>query len=268
MMAAPTLARRRPTPAGHTGPAYLPMTRTIPAICRAQFGRARAGGGAVVIVATIQSLAILVLLHGFGGAATPASRAAVASGATLTVVAFISWNLLAQRLAALKAGGGLDHYGTLPIRPVAVVLGFCAAYAAFAVPGVTLTAAAGAALFGLPITHLWVLAPAALTAGIAFSGLGALSGLAPSRPEIATLAGQLGLTLVIFFGLIPPQSLPATLRPLRAITPLAYDIDALAAALTARPDWPGIGLRLAGSVVFGVCCLALAARSYRKALDR
>jgi ABC-2 type transport system permease protein len=237
-------------------------------VCRAQLGRARAGGGAVVIVATIQSLAMLVLLRGVGGTAEPRSQAAVVSGATLTVVAFIAWNLLAQRLAAVKAGGGLDHYGTLPIRPVAVVLGFCAGYALFAVPGVVVTAVAGVALFSLPVTHLWVLVPAALTSGVAFSGLGALSGLAPSRPETATLAGQLGLTLVIFFGLIPPLSLPEPLRPLRALTPPAYDIDALASALTNRPDWPGIALRLTGSVVFGICCLALAARSYRKALDR
>lgn len=246
---------------------YIPVAAGISAVCRAQLGRVRAGGGAVVFVATIQSLAMLVLLHGIGDTAGGEARAAVVSGATLTVVAFIAWNLLAQRLAALKAGGGLDHYGTLPIRPAAVVLGFCAAYAAFAVPGVVLTAVAGAALFGLPITHLWVLLPAALTAGIAYSGLGALSGLSPSRPETATLAGQLGLTLVIFFGLIPPQSLPDALRPVRASVPLAYDIDALASALTVQPDWPGIGLRLTGSVVFGGCCLALAARSYRTALD-
>jgi ABC-2 type transport system permease protein len=245
-----------------------PMSAAISAVCRAQLGRARAGGGAVVIVATIQSLAILVLLRGVGGSATRESRAAIVAGATLTVVAFIAWNLLAQRLAALKAGGGLDHYGALPVHPAAVVLGFCAGYAAFTVPGVILTAAAGAALFSLPIAHLWVLVPAALTAGVAYSGLGALSGLSPSRPETATLAGQLGLTVVIFFGLVPPQSLPDLLRPLRAITPLAYDIDALASALTAHPDWPGIGLRLTSSVVFGVGCLALAARAYRHALDR
>ncbi|XVQ07611.1 ABC transporter permease [Spirillospora sp. CA-255316] len=257
------LRRRRPA-----GPASLPMAVAVGTVCRAQSGRARAGGGAVMIVATLQSVAMLVLLRGMGGTAALESRAAVVSGAILTVVAFIAWNLLAQRLAALKSGGGLDHYGTLPVRPAAVVLGFSAAYAAFAVPGVVLTAAAGAALFALPITHLWVLVPAVLTAGITFSGLGALSGLAPRRPETATLAGQLGLTLVIFFGLIPPHSLPDLLRPLRALTPLAYDIDALASALTTAPDWPGIALRLAGSAAFGTCCLALAARSYRKALNR
>lgn len=245
-----------------------PVAATIAAVHGAQLGRARAGGGAVVVVATLQSLAILVLLRGVGGEAGRETRAAVVSGAVLTVVAFIAWNLLAQRLASLKAGGGLDYYGTLPVRPAAVVLGFCTCYATFAVPGVALTAVAGAALFGLPFAHLWVLVPAALTASVTFGGLGALSGLGPARPEFAALAGQFGLTAVMFFGLVPPGPLPDWLAAVRGAVPLAYDIDALASALAPHPDWTGIALRLAGSAAFGACCLAAAARSYRAALNR
>ncbi|TYK51199.1 ABC transporter permease [Actinomadura decatromicini] len=245
-----------------------PMITSIAAVHAAQLGRARAGGGAVVVVATVQSLAILALLRGVGGTADTGARAAVVSGAVLTVVAFIAWNLLAQRLAALKAGGGLDYFGTLPVRPAAVVLGFCSSYAVFAVPGVALTAVAGIALFGLPFAQLWVLVPAAVTAAVAFGGLGALSGLGPARPETATLAGQLGLTAVMFAGLIPPGPLPGWVAAARAATPLAYDVDAFASALTAHPDWPGIALRLAGSALFGVGCLALAARAYGRSLNR
>ncbi|RFS83033.1 ABC transporter permease [Actinomadura spongiicola] len=255
--------RRSPAPK-----ALTPLPTTIAAVYIAQLGRARAGGGAVVVIATVQSLAILALLRGLGRAAAPDVRAAIVSGAILTVVAFIAWNLLAQRLSAFKAGGGLEYFGALPVRPSAVILGFCACYATFAVPGVVITAIAGTAMFSLPITHLWVLVPAVLASGVALGGLGALSGLGPSRPEFAALAGQFGLTLVIFFGLVPPQSLPDWLRSARAVAPLAYDIDALASALTSTPDWPGIALRLVGSVLFGACCLAAAARSYRTALDR
>jgi ABC-2 type transport system permease protein len=240
----------------------------LAAVCRAQLGRARAGGGAVMIVATVQSLAIIALLRGMGGNASSAARAAVVSGAALTVVAFIALNLLAQRFAALKSGGGLDYYGTLPVRPAAVVLGYCGSYATFALPGVTLTALTGIAAFDLPVTHLWLLIPVTMTSAVAFSGLGAWCGLAPSRPETATLAGQLGLTAVMLLGVIPPQSLPSTLRPIRAVLPLTWDIDAFATALTAHPDWGGIGLRLTGSILFGGSCLVAAARSYRTALNR
>jgi ABC-2 type transport system permease protein len=256
------------TVSAYPGAKFTSPAATIAAVYTGQLERARTGGGAVVIVATVQSLAILGLVRGVGGPATQEARAAVVSGAVLAVVAFIAWNLLAQRLAAVKAGGGLDYFGTLPVRPATVVLGFCAAYATFAIPGVVLTAATGIALFGLPAAHVWVLAPALLTSCVAFGGLGALCGLTPSRPESAALAGQLGLTLVMFLGLIPPQSLPDELGPLRAFVPVAYDIDALASALTDHPDWPGIFLRLAGSALFGACCLAGAARSYRKALNR
>ncbi|MCP9955408.1 hypothetical protein [Actinomadura madurae] len=167
----------------------------------------------------------------------------MASGAVLTVVAFIAWNLLAQRLPALKSAGGLDFHGTLP-------------------------AVAGTVLFGPPVAHLWVLLPAALTSAITFGCLGALSGLAPARPETATLAGQFGLTAVMFVGLIPPQSLPDWSSPIRAALPIAYDIDAFASALTPHPGWTAIALRLTCSAVFGSCRIGLAARSYRDAMDR
>jgi ABC-2 type transport system permease protein len=142
------------------GRLFTPVDTTIAAVYTAQLGRARTGGGAVVVIATVQSLAFLVLLRGLGGTAAEPARASVVSAATLSVVAFIVWNLLAQRLAEIKSGGGLEYYGALPVRPVAVVLGFCARYGTFATPGVLATAAAGVVMFSLPITHLWVLLPA------------------------------------------------------------------------------------------------------------
>ncbi|MFC4906984.1 ABC transporter permease [Actinomadura gamaensis] len=250
-----------------TAPAFTPVPRTVAAVFAGQIGRARAGGGAVVLVATVQALAILVLLHGMGGSPGQGSRAAVTAGATFSVAAFIGWNLLAQRTSALKHGGGLEYYGTLPVRPAAVVLGFCACYGAFALPGIALSALAGTSLFALPTAHLWVLVPATVTSCLLFSALGALSGLGFRRPETAALAGQLGLTLAMFVGLVPPQSLPGWLTPLRAALPLAYDVDALASALSAHPHWTAITARLLGSALAGACCLALASRAYRSALD-
>jgi ABC-2 type transport system permease protein len=240
----------------------------LTAVYRAQLGRARVGGGAVVIVATVQSLAIVALLRGMGTGASHQARAAVVSGATLSVVAFIAINLLAQRFAGLKAGGGLDYYGTLPVHPAAVVLGLCGSYATFALPGVVAAAVTGTTAFGLPAARLWMLVPVTLTSAVSFSGLGALGGLMPSRAEIATLAGQFGLTAVMLLGVIPPQSLPPDFRAVRAVLPLTWDIDAFADALTDHPDWSAIALRLAGSALFGACCLAAAARASLTAINR
>lgn len=240
---------------------------SVAAVYTGQLGRARVGGGMVMMVATVQSLAILALLRGIGGGAGAGSRAAVVSGAVLSVIAFIGWNLLAQRMAAVKEGGGLDYFGTLPVRPSAVVLGFCGAYSTFALPGVALSAAVGVPLFSLPAAHVWVLVPAVATSCLMFGALGTLSGLSFGRPEFAVLTGQFGLTAAMFFGLIPPQALPDRLTPVRAAVPLAYDIDAVASALSAHPHWTGIAARLLGSALVGACCLALASRRYRAALD-
>jgi ABC-2 type transport system permease protein len=246
----------------------VPLPAALSAIYAAQLSRARSGGGAMAVVGTLQSAGILILLHSTGGSAAVSARAAIVSGAALTVIAFLALNLLGQRLGALKATGGLDHYATLPIRPASLVLGLSAGYITFALPGVAVTAIGGAALFALPYAHLWVLVLATVTCGVTCSGVGALCGLLPARPEIATMAGQLGFTLMLFLGVIPPTSWPHALRPVRAAVPLTYDIDALAGALTGDPDWAGIVLRLAGSALFGACCLTAAARVYRTTLNR
>ena len=98
--------------------------------------------------------------------------------------------------------------------------------------------------------------------------MGAAIGLALPRPELATVAGQLGMTLVLFLGIIPPSHLPTVARALRVLVPGALAVDAYAAALRGAPDWTGVVVRLVATVIYGVLALALAARMFRRAVDR
>lgn len=245
-----------------------PYFRALSATYVGQLSRGRAAGGAVLFVAALQSLGILLLLRGTMSTASETSRAAIASGTTVLVIAFISLNLLAQRLGSLKAEGGLDYYGTLPVAPSAVVLGIAATYNSFTLPGVLVTGCIGLLVFHLSFAHLWVLIPVLITAGIAYSGIGALLGLALPRQELATIAGQLGMTAVLFLGVIPPERFPPAVRGVRAVLPVSYDVDALTAAFTRAPDWTDITLRLTGAALFGIACLTAATWFYRRALRR
>jgi ABC-2 type transport system permease protein len=238
----------------------------ISAVYRGQLSRARAARGPLLLVATLQSIGILLLLRGVVDEGSPATTRQVVAGATVLVVAFVALNLLAQRFGMLRATGGLDHYAALPVSGAVVVLGTAASYATFTLPGAVLTAVVGCLLYGLPVAHLWVLVAVLPLAGAALAGLGATLGLLPRRPELATTAGQLGMSAVLFLGIIPAERMPGWLRPVRAVVPSTYASDALARALAGHPRWTAVGIDLIVCAATALLALAVASWAFQRAL--
>ena len=76
-------------------------------------------------------------------------------------------------------------------------------------------------------------------------GRGCAGGALPAASELATIAGQLGMTAVLFLGIIAPTHLPVLVRALRALVPGILAVDALADSLRPHTDWAGVVLRLA-----------------------
>src|SRR4051795_740269 len=142
------------------------------AVYAGQLARARVSRGPLLFVATLQSLGILLLLRGVVHDDGASTTSAVVAGSTVLVVAFVALNLLAQRFGALKAARALDYYGALPIGAAPVVLGTAASYATFTVPGAVLTCVVGTAIYGLPFTHIWLVLPVVVAAGVALAGGG------------------------------------------------------------------------------------------------
>ncbi|MGP4113148.1 ABC transporter permease [Streptomyces sp. 4N509B] len=248
-----------------------PATRLWPAlgtVYRAQLSRARVARIPLLFVATFQSLGIMLLMRGVVDSGDGAEARAVVAGSAVLVVAFVALNLLAQHFGQLRAGGGLDHYATLPVPATAVALGTAAAYASFTVPGVVLTAVAGGLLYELPLAGLWLLLAVVPLAGAALAGLGAALGLLAPRPELATLCGQLGMSAALMLGVLPAGRMPEPVRWLRDLLPSTYGVDALAEALRPSPDWTQAAADLTVCAVVGVLALALATWAYRRAALR
>ncbi|MFD4999125.1 ABC transporter permease [Streptomyces buecherae] len=239
---------------------------SLAAVYRAQLSRARVARIPLLFVATFQSIGIMVLMRGVVDGGSEAR--AVVSGASVLVVAFVALNLLAQYFGALRASGGLDHYATLPVPPAAVVLGAAGAYASFTVPGTIVTAVAGSVLFGLPMTHLWVLLAVIPLAGAALAGLGAVLGLLAPRPELATLCGQLGMSAALLLGVLPAERMPALVAYARDLLPSTYGVEALTRSFDAHPDWLAVGVNLGVCAAVGVASLAAATWAYRRAAVR
>jgi ABC-2 type transport system permease protein len=268
-------AGRRRTATGQpaaspTVPAPLaPRARLLPslaAVYRAQLSRARVARIPLLFVATFQSVGIMVLMRGVVDGGSEAR--AVVAGSSVLVVAFVALNLLAQYFGRLRADGGLDHYATLPVPPAAVVLGAAGAYASFTVPGTIVTAVTGSVLFGLPMTHLWVLVAVIPLSGAALSGLGAALGLLAPRQELATLLGQLGMSAALLLGVLPADRLPGPIGWTRDLLPSTYGVEALARSFDTHPDWAAMSLDLAVCAVVGVLSLAVATWAYRRAAVR
>lgn len=238
------------------------------AVYAGQVARARVARASLFFVATLQSLGLVLLLRGVVDDGRIAEKQHIVAGSVVLVVAFVSLNLLAQRIGLLKATGGLDYYAALPVPPVAVVLGVAASYASFAVPGTIVVAVVGALLYGLPLAQLWLLLPVVALVSAALAGIGAAIGLLAPRAELATVCGQLGMTLVLFLGLIRAQRLPAPLRALRALMPSSYGVDALAEAFARRPSYGDVVGDLLVCAVSAVLALALATAAYRRAVAR
>jgi ABC-2 type transport system permease protein len=252
---------------GHPPPRIPPTTgfgTAFGAVYRGQLARSKVGRIPLLFVASFQSIGILVLLRGILDVGNEIAAGQVVAGCTVLVVAFVALNLLAQRFGALRAAGALDYYLTLPIPPAAVVLGTAASYATFAAPGTLITAVFGSLLYGLSLSGLWLLLPVVVLAGVCLSGLGAAVGLLAPRPELATISGQLGMSIVLFLGVIPADRLPEIGRLARDALPSTYAVDALAAAFQPGVDWPKVVADLAVCAVVGVAALAVAVLALRR----
>lgn len=245
----------------------VPLRPAIAAVCVGQLARVRASRGPLLIVASLQSVGLLLLLRGVVDD-TSAARQQVVGGAVVLVLAFVALNLLAQRFGALKANGGLGYYAALPVSGAAVVLGTAAAYATFTLPGAVLTGAIGCALYGLPLLHLWAVLPVVALGGASLAGLGACIGLLAPKPELATVMGQLGMTTVLFLGLIPSSRLPNWLDPVVGVVPSTYAVRALSDSLGAHVRAGSVLADLAVCAAVAVVSLAAATRAYERAVGR
>lgn len=233
-----------------------------------QFARVRVARAPLLFVAGLQSVGIMLLLRGVVDSNDVVVRAQVVAGSTVLVVGFVALNLLAQRFGSMRANGSLDYYGSLPVPPAAVVLGTAASYATMAVPATVVTAVIGVLLFQLPLGGLWLLLPVVPLAGASLAGIGALLGLLAPRPELATVAGQLGMSAVLFVSIIPGSKLPLLLRPVRGAVPSTYAADALAAALRPAPHWTSVVVDLGVCAAVAVAALAVGGWALRRAYRR
>lgn len=240
-----------------------PLWAGLLTVYRAQLSRVRVSRVPLLFVAVFQSVGIMILMRGVVDTGSGSAREAVVAGSSVLVVAFVALNLLAQHFGALRAANSLDYYRTLPVRPAAVVLGIAAAYASFTLPGAVVTAVIGAVMFQLSLANLWALLLVVPLSGAALAGVGAVCGLLAPRPELATLLGQLGMSVALLLGVIPADRMPWVIELGRDVLPSSYGVDAFIATY-GSPDWASFAANLAVCAAVGVVMLTLATWAFRR----
>ena len=254
--------------AAGAGPTHPTPWAATSVVFRQQLARGRVARVPLLFVAAFQSIGILLLLRGVVDRSNELTGQQVVAGSTVLVLAFVALNLLAQRFGAMRASGALDYYLTLPVPAGAVVLGTAASYATFAVPGTIVTAVVGGLVYDLPLGRLWLLVPVIILTGAALAGVGALIGLLAPRPELATVAGQLGMSAVLFLDIIPASRLPEVLRVVRAVVPGTYGADVLAKGFRHTVPWGQVGVDLLICLLVAAVCLLAAGWSLRRTARR
>ena len=260
--------RRLLTSASGAGPTHPSPWAATSIVFRQQLARGRVARVPLLFVAAFQSIGLLLLLRGVVDRSNDLTGQQVVAGSTVLVLAFVALNLLAQRFGAMKATGALDYYLTLPVPAGAVVLGTAASYATFAVPGTIVTAVVGGLVYDLPLGRLWLLIPVIILTGAALAGVGALIGLLAPRPELATVAGQLGMSAVLFLDIIPASRLPEVLRVVRAVLPGTYGADVLAKGFRHDVRWGQVGVDLLICLLVAAVSLLAAGWSLRRTARR
>jgi ABC-2 type transport system permease protein len=233
---------------------------TLAAITRLEASRARTARVPLLLVASLQSVGILLLLR---GVVDRAGRESIVAGATVLVGAFTALNLLAQRLGTLRASAALERWSVLPVAGSAVVLAHALAFALFTLPGAAVTAVVGVLVYALPVKGLLLLVPVLVLATAMFAGAGALIGLLAPSAELATVLGQLSMSAVIFIGVVPPGRLPDAVADVRSVLPPAQAVDALAAGFASSVPWGSVLVDLGSCAAWAVVLLALAGRALR-----
>lgn len=212
-----------------------------------QMTRVRTSWRPYLIVSSAMPLGIAVLMRAImDDEQVREFGAQVVAGNAVLAIAMTAIVMLAQRVAALKESGAIDFYSTLPVSRAAVVGAVLVSFAVFALPGTVIVLSLGALMFDLSVTALWAAVPVWVMGSFALAGIGVAIGFGAPDEQLAGMYSNLAMMAVLFLGILPADTIPAWLEPVKAILPSTYAVDALK---------PGLSGTVSGVIVWDLLLL-------------
>jgi ABC-2 type transport system permease protein len=224
-------------------------------LMRLQMARVRTAWRPYLIVSSAMPLGIAVLLRAvMDEAQVEEFGHQIVAGSAVLAIAMTAIVMLAQRVAALKEAGAIDYYSTLPVSRAAVVGSILVSFAIFALPGTIIVVTFGAMLFDLLLAALWAVVPVWVLGSFALAGIGVAIGFWAPDEQLAGMYSNLAMMAVLFLGILPKDTIPDWLGPLRAILPSTYAVEALKPGLdghvSGTQGWDLLILAVFGAISF------------------
>ncbi len=218
-----------------------------------QLARVRTSWRPYLLVSSAMPLGIAVLLRAvMERRQVEEFGAQIVAGSAVLAIAMTAIVMLAQRVAFLKETGGLDYYSTLPVTRGEVIAAILVSFAVFALPGTLIVTSLGAALFDLSPSALWTAIPVWVFGSIALAGVGVVIGLGAPDEQLAGMYSNVAMMAVLFLGILPTETIPGWVRPLRLIVPSTYAVGALKPGLEGTLDFSQLWNLLLLAVLGGI----------------
>lgn len=213
-----------------------------------QMARVRTSWRPYLIVSSAMPLGIAVLMRAvMEPAQVEEFGTQIVAGSAVLAIAMTAIVMLAQRVAFLKESGAIDYYATLPVARAAVIAAVLISFAIFALPGTMIVVTLGAMLFDLSLAAVWAAIPVWVLGSFALAGIGVAIGFGAPDEQLAGMYSNLAMMTVLFLGILPGETIPGWMGPLKAVLPSTYAVDALK---------PGLAGSVSGTQVWDLLLLA------------
>lgn len=217
-------------------------------LMKMQMTRVRTSWRPYLIVSSAMPLGIAVLMRAImTEAQVEEFGRQIVAGSAVLAIAMTAIVMLAQRVASLRHTGALEYYATLPVSRGAVIASVLISFAIFALPGTLIVTSLGALLFDLSFAALWAAVPVWALGSFALAGFGIVLGFGAPDEQLAGMYSNLAMMAVLFLGILPGETIPGWLEPLKVVLPSTYAVNALK---------PGLDGTVSGSLLWNLAVLA------------
>jgi len=155
----------------------------------------------------------------------------VVTGNIVFAVVLGSLNTLAEQLGWMKQNRYFEHYATLPIAKLSLIIALITRSTLFSLPSMVAVLLIGKILFKLPIVLHPLLLVVFILSGFALSGIGSMIGIYSKNGNHANIITRVVFPILVFTApvLIPMENLPYVLQITSLALPTTYIAEAFRA---------------------------------------
>ncbi|MBN1320585.1 MAG: ABC transporter permease [Thermoleophilia bacterium] len=177
------------------------------------------------------------------------------TGAPTITLLMIGLVLVPQMVAMSRSAGTFDYIWSLPVPRLVYMAADATVWVLVSLPGVILSLILGAVYFDFSLELSWLAIPAVLLISLTGVFIGYSIAHAVPKPELATLATQVIVFLIMLFSpvMYPASQLPGWMEAIHKVFPVVYMADLSRGTLTDLD----VNLGLAFAVVGAWCVLGL-----------